>query len=65
MVGFEAVFTDITRRELLFPEKVSIHKAKVTAIKVVVKQIHKRWAIKALCIPLVQQRKSLNIKSDV
>ena len=47
-VGFAAVFTDITRREAL-PEVVFIHTAKMTAIKVALKEMHKRedkrWVI--------------------
>ena len=47
-VGFPEVFTDITRRGAL-PEEVSIPTAEMTAIKVALKEIHKRedkgWAI--------------------
>ena len=40
-VGFAAVFTDITRRGAL-PENASIHTPKMNAIKVALKEIHKR-----------------------
>ena len=47
-VGFAVVFTDITKRRTL-PEEASIHTAKITAIKVTLKEKHKRenkrWAI--------------------
>ena len=48
MVGFAAVSTDITWRGVL-SEEASIHKAKMTTIKVALKEIHKkedkRWII--------------------
>ena len=40
MVGFLAVFTDISRSGALL-EVASIHTAKITAIKVALKEIHK------------------------
>ena len=41
MVGFAALFTDITRIGAL-PEENSIHTTKITAIKVALKEIHKK-----------------------
>ena len=41
MVGLAAVFSDITRRSALLKEA-SIHIAEMTAIKVALKDIHKR-----------------------
>ena len=38
-VGFAVVFTDITRREVL-PEEAFINTAKMTAIKVALKEIY-------------------------
>ena len=40
-VGFAAVSTDISRRGDL-PEEASIHTAEMTAINVVLKEVHKR-----------------------
>ena len=60
-VSFAEVFTDITRRGALF-EETSIHTDEMTAMKVLLKEVHKkedkRWVIqyiqilKALCSPL-------------
>ena len=68
-VGFVVVFTDITRREVL-PEKNSIHTAKMSAIKVALKDIRKRWyyilSLGALCSLLnATKKKSPNIKSEI
>ena len=43
-VGFASVFTDITRRGTL-SEEATIHTAKMTEVKVTLKEIHKRWVI--------------------
>ena len=40
-VGCAVVFTDMSRKGAL-PEEASIHTAEMTAIKVVLKEIHKR-----------------------
>ena len=40
-VGFEVVFTNITRRRAV-SEKASIHTAGMTVIKLALKEIHKR-----------------------
>ena len=44
MVGFAEVFMSITRTGAL-PEEASIHTAEMTAIKILLKEIHKRWVI--------------------
>ena len=69
-VDFAAIFRDITRRVALF-EEASIHISKMAAIKVALKEIHKRkkkgWVIytllRALCSPS-NTRKSLDIKLE-
>ena len=43
-VGFAAVFTDITSKGAL-SEDASTHTVKLTAIKLSLKEIHKRWVI--------------------
>ena len=47
-VGFAAVFADITRRGAI-PEEAPIHTAEMTAIKIAVREIHKkedtRWVL--------------------
>ena len=42
MVGFAAVYADTTRRVVLH-NKAFIHTAKMTAIKINLKEVHKRW----------------------
>ena len=41
MVGFAAIFTNITRRGAL-PKEASVHTTEMTAIKIALKEIHKR-----------------------
>ena len=56
--GFAVVFIDITIRGVL-PEEVSIHTAKVTAIKIELKEIHKKEEL--YIVHQIEQRKSPNI----
>ena len=70
--SFAAVLTDITRRRVL-PEKSSIHTAERTAMKIALKEIHKREDERRViyidsefyAIHWIQQRKLSNIKSNI
>ena len=66
-IGFAALYIDITR-------KGAIQTAEMTAIKIVLKEIHKKrrqkmcniYRLSELCaVHQIQQRKSPNIKSDI
>ena len=43
-VDFVAIFTDITRREVL-PKEALIHKAKTTAMREIHKRVDKIWVL--------------------
>ena len=43
-LGFAALFTNIIRRDAM-PEEAFIHTAKMTVIKITLKEIQKRWVL--------------------
>ena len=67
-VGFAAVFINTTRRWAQ-SEKTSINTVKMAAIKIALKEIHKRWVIythsRFRCSQWNKKRKSPDIKSDM